>query len=99
MKQPQQQRQRDRHPPVLNILGHLYEPAPSSAPGAPILQRSRTTLVKIAQLHGCPLLAVRRIRDAFDERGMEAVHALKWGRGGRFKEKLTTAEVSWLVHP
>ena len=96
MKQPQQQRKCNKHPPVLNILGHLYQPA---APSATALQRSRTTLVKIAQLHGCPLLAVRRIRDAFDERGMEAVHALKWGRGGRFKEKLTTAEVSWLVHP
>ena len=99
MKQPQQQRQRDRHPPVLNILGHLYEPAPSSAPGAPVLQRRRLTLVKIAQLHGCPPAAVRRVRDAFDEGGMEAVHALKWGRGASFKEKLTTAEVSWLVHP
>ena len=81
---------------MLNILGHLYQPAAPSAPG---LQRSRVTLVKIAKLYGCPITDIRRIRDAFDEGGMEAVHALKWGPGARIKEKLTTEEVAWLVQP
>ena len=96
MKQPQQQRKCNKHPPVLNILGHLYQPA---APSATALQRSRLTVTKIAQLCGCTGAAVSRVRDAFSEGGMEAVHALKWGAGVRYKEKLTTEEVAWLVHP
>ena len=98
MKQPHQQK-RGQHPPVLNILGYLYAPAASSAPGAPVLQRSRHTITKITKLCGCTRMAVNRLRDAFDEGGLEAVHALKWGKGASFKEKLSTEEVAWLVQP
>ena len=99
MKQPQQSRKCDKHPPVLKIIGHLYQPAVYSTMEAPVLQRSSLTFIKIAKLCGCTLAAVYRVRKAFDEGRMEAVEALKWGPGARYKEKLSTAQVAWLVNP
>ena len=79
-------------------MGLLYQPGESSN-DILVLKRSRLSVAQVARDCNSSFYIVNRIMKAFAEGGLDNIGALKWGSCKSFKEKLTTAEVQWMVHP
>ena len=64
-----------------------------------MLRRSKLALAKIARICESTDHAVKRVKLAFEEGGLDKVGELKWGAGARIKHKLEMEEVDWLTDP
>ena len=64
-----------------------------------VLKRSKRSLVEVARMSKSTVFAVKRIKLAFEEGGLEQVGSLKWGAGARYKLKLEPEEIKWLTDP
>ena len=100
MKSPNsaQSRAAAQRPRTTKVIILLYKPSDPSGDTL-VLKRSHLTVPQIARICKCSVYIVRRIMKAFEEGGLDGVGAIRWYGGNRYKEKLSTNEVEWLVNP
>ena len=70
MRKHPRQKRKVRRPDVLKVVGLLYQPAGNQG-GTLEVKRSQLQLTKVAAMSNCTRSAVTRIKEAFEEGGLE----------------------------
>ena len=63
------------------------------------LRRTRLTYGQVAAQCRCSVAAVRKIKVAAEDGGLQAAVDLKWGAGPPRKDKYAVHELEWLLDP